>query len=435
MKSLQQLQEMSQSALANAELVEFAQNLTPTAAYEQAIAHHYSEDLARSCRFLAIIQRDHGSDVIASMLTSVAQSGCDSLLTEMVIPGIKALEVIVGDTLKIVEPDKNRMTLVEYLEKSKTCSLDVELEIGEYKINLAYKVANRGEQLVIPHKFIVFSPIGEELTNKGGELWTSADLRDPNKVRQGLYSFLKQSLFSLYSWPHNSAVIVIRDDLEKRGEKVSVPLWKAVEADGEKLWALERYGLVQKIQELGAKIRAQAVADNVSQRGLAILDYEIAVTRKHAEKMEKQLTPSVSLIDKFHQGMFGIAYAVVPGPKAEKTYNFLLHAEFVSSGWLKTLQSKGYGGSMVILFFNIDSGMYVAETGQCDAFLLQQHGIREKDDILDKAQEAMESSQTARGNANVPKLPKFKYDPYLGYTSDDTCGGFDKFLDKHFSLK
>jgi len=141
----------------------------------------------------------------------------------------------------------------------------------------------------------------------------------------------------------------------------------------------------------------------------------------------------MSLTDKFRQGMFRIGFAVVPGPKAKKTYNFLLNAEWVSEGWLKTLQRKGYGGSTLISFFNIDSGMYVAETGQCDAFLLQQHGIREKDDILDQAQEAMEKAQTVLGNANVPKLPKFKFEP--GYGNGENCGGFDKFLDQHFPLK
>jgi hypothetical protein len=256
---------------------------------------------------------------------------------------------------------------------------------------------------------------------------------EQTEMRRSLHWFLHESLFSLNSWPHDSALLVIRNDFEKQGIKVAPRFYTAFE-EGNELWRAERYGLVDRIIQVGTQAREKSVAEGVTENALSLLDFEIAKSIDQARKQDGNLDKSVSLADKLRQGTFGVvSYTIVPGPKAPKTYNFLTHMEYGMENWVGLLKKKGYGGSVVIAFFNIDSGMYVAETGQCDAFLLQQHGTRPKDDILDEAQEAMERAQAARGNSNVPKLPRFKFDPDRG--SYETCGGFDKFLDEHFPLR
>ena len=157
MKSLQQLQDKAQLALANHELVEVAENFSPTAAYDRALVLHYSEDMARSCRFLAIIRRDHGIVTIKQMLESKKQVGCDTLYTEMVAPGIKALETLVGAPLRIVDPEDCGLTLTQYLEAAKPSTIGLGLELGGYKIQIESKVCHSNGHYGFVNKFVVIS--------------------------------------------------------------------------------------------------------------------------------------------------------------------------------------------------------------------------------------------------------------------------------------
>lgn len=434
MKSLQQLQDQAQLALANRELVEVAENFSPTAAYDRALALHYNEDMARSCRFLAIIRRDHGTETIKQMLESKKQVGCDNLYTEMVAPGIKALEALVGAPLRIVEPEDRGLTLTQYLEMAKPSTIGLGLELGGYKIQIESKVRHSDGRYDLVNKFAVISATGEKLAEEAYfRSCRDEERTEQTEMRRNLHWFLHRSLFSLSSWPHGSALVVIRNDFEKQGTKVAPRLWQYCKDQGTELWQLTEYGLIDQLQKIAQDLREKAVADGVGVQALGFLDLEVHLAMREAVRHNEKLDNNVLLVDKLRDGKFGVGYQVVPGPKAAKTYNFLLHMEYGMDNWVELLEKKGYGGSVVIAFFNIGSGMEVARTGQCDALLLQQHGIREKDDILDKAQEAMEKAQTTRGNSNVPKLPRFKFDP--GWSHDETCGGFDKFLDKHLPLK
>jgi hypothetical protein len=444
MKSLQQLQDQAQLALANRELVEVAENFSPTAAYDRALALHYSEDMARSCRFLAIIRRDHGTDAMKQSVKSKAEAELDRRFKEKVVPGINFLETMGGGgKLMIVQPEDRGLSLVEYLEKSKAYSMDLGMTLGEYQISLKWQIKKDGEYYHMDGKLVVTGSNGKLVAkdHDGREFaeqhtgWMAGETQHPSEteLRNRFYHALESNLFSNHGWPHQSAVLLIINDLEKRGQKVAPRLWQHCKDRGAKLWRLERYGLVDQLQQIAGDLRQKAIADGVGPQTLAFLDLEIYLATRHAAEQNENLHKNVSLVDKLRGGKFGVGYRVVSGPKAAKAYNFLLHMEYGMDDWVELLKKKGYGGSTVIAFFNIGSGMYVAETGQCDAFLLQQHGIREKDGILDGAQEAMEKAQAARGNSNVPKLPRFKFDP--GWSYDPTCGGFDKFLDEHFPLK
>src|SRR5205814_498274 len=100
-------------------LVNVAEHFSPTAAYDRALTLHYDEVIAQSCRFLAIIRRDHGIDAMKESVKSTAEAKLDRLLTEKIVPGINFLETMGGGKLMIVSPEDRSLSLVEYLEKSK----------------------------------------------------------------------------------------------------------------------------------------------------------------------------------------------------------------------------------------------------------------------------------------------------------------------------
>jgi len=444
MKSLQQLQDRAQLALVHPELVEVAENFSPTAAYSRAIALNYIEEIALSCRSLAIICRDYGKDAIKQSVKSKVQAELDRFFKEKIVPGINLLETMGGDKLMIVKPEDRGLSLVEYLEKSRACTMDLGMTLGEYKISLKWQVKKDRQYYSMDGKLVVDGPNGRLVAkdHDGREFteqftgWFDGTTQHPSEdeLRSRLYSALKSNLFSNEGWPHQSAALLIIKDLEKRGQKVAPRLWQYCKDQEIELWQLKEYGLVDRLQQIARDLRQKAVGDGVGPRALGFLDIEIYLAMREAARHSGKLDKNAPLVDKLRAGKFMVGYQVVPGPKAVKTYNFLLHMEWGMDNWVKLLEKKGYGGSVVIAFFNIPSGMEVARTGQCDAFLLQQHGIREKDNILDEAQAAMEGAQSALGNTNVPKLPKFKWDPGYGDEDRQTCGSFDKFLDEHFPL-
>jgi hypothetical protein len=447
MKSLQQLQNQAQLALSHQELVEVAENFSPTAAYDRTLALHYSEEIAQSCRFLAIIRRDHGIDAMKKSVTSKVETKLDLCFKEEIVPGINFLETMGGGKLMIIQPEDRGLSLVEYLEKSKAYSMDLGMSLGEYQISLTWQIKKDGKYYHMHGKLIVTGPNGK-LETKKDEIngrstteqltgWHSGETEHPNEteLRNRLYRALESNLYSNYGWPHQSAALLIIADLEKRGQKVAPRLWQYCKDQGTELWQLTEYGLIDQLQKIAQEFRDKAVADDVGVQALGFLDLEVHLAIREAGRYNEKLNNNVLLVDKLHDGKFGVGYQVVPGPKAAKTYNFLLYIDYGMDNWVELLEKRGYGGSVVVAFFNIGSGMEVARTGQCDALLLQQHGIREKDDILDQAQESMEKAQTARGNTNVPKLLKYKWNPGFCDRDYQTCGGFDKFLDEHFPLK
>jgi len=210
------------------------------------------------------------------------------------------------------------------------------------------------------------------------------------------------------------------------------------EEKGDSIHRLERYGLVDSLEQHCTNLRTQAISEGVGSQAIAYLDLEIQQATRPAIEQKVWLDKNISLLDKLRDKEHCVEYEVIPGQKATTTYVFLLHVGYGMRDWVKLLERKGYGGSVIVGFINIDSGMYVAETGQCDALLLEQHGIRDKSDILDEAQQQMENAQNAIGVTEVPMLPKYIWrpDPILSNDEDRlTCGGFDRFLDQQFPLE
>ena len=58
-RSVKELKERSQSALRTPKLVDIASTFLPSAAYKEALRVTSSDRLAKACRWLAILRRDH----------------------------------------------------------------------------------------------------------------------------------------------------------------------------------------------------------------------------------------------------------------------------------------------------------------------------------------------------------------------------------------
>lgn len=442
MKSLSQLRDKAQLALAKRELVQVAENFSPTAAYERAIALYYSEEMARSCRFLAIIYRDYGKDAVENLIRDKREADLDRFFKERVVPGISLLETVGGGKLMIVDPQDCDLPLLDYLERSKVHSLDVGMTLGEYRIAFKWQIKKDSKHNDTECRLVVIGPDGKNLeyTDSDNKVYTEQSFTmmcgkrhhpDSVNLRSELYHAIERLLYGNVEWPHQSVMLLIIADLEKRGCKMAPRLQQYCKDRGLELWKLNEYGLVGQLKQFAMDLRGKAVADGVCPQGLAFLDLQIDRAISEATLYNEVFDMGTLLVSKLHNVHFWVDYHVIPGPRAEKTYNFLLHTDSGMGDWVTLLEKKGYGGSVVIAFFNIHSGMQVARTGQCDALLLQQHGGCQKDDILAEAQSSMEIAQAARGNTKVSKLPRYKWDSHHS-GSHQTCGGFDKFLDEYF---
>lgn len=427
-RTLSYLRARAGLALARRELVEVAKSFSPSAAYERALALRFGEGAARSCRFLAIIHRDHGEDGIRQTVESNKDASLDRILREVVIPGLQALEVIGGGKLWIVGPEDRGLTLVQYLEQSKCYSLNVGLAMGEYQISFTWQVHKsdygyyemRGQVKVMCSRGLLLdAPCG----------WSQGETQHPDEreLRSRLYNALMER-FIYGSWHATSIALVILEDLKKQGAKLAPRLYQVLGEDNSL-----RFGNVEGLKSLAASGRKKAVSEGVGERTIKFFDLEVDRAISQAEENRRAFDPSIPLLDKLREGLFGVGHRIVPGPRAEKAYTFLINVDtwFDVDNWVDLLERCGYGGSVVAYHSNIPSGMQVAETGQCDAFLLRQYGMREKRDILDQAQTAMEQAQTALGR-EVRQVPKFFCDPSH---DDETMGGADKFLAEHFPLK
>lgn len=427
-RTLSDLQSRAGLALAHDELVEVAKTLSPSAAYEQALALRFNEAAAKSCRFLAIIRRDYGNDGIQRSAESKRDADLNRILCEEVIPGLQALEVIGGGKLRIVGPEDRGLTLGEYLEQSKCDSLNIDLALGEYCISFLWQV----------HKTTCGSyEIRERVKvtcSRGVLLDESCDCsrgetKHPGQreLRSRLYDALMQ-YFVHGSWRTKSVAVVILEDLGKQGVKLAPRLYE-VTGISESV----KLGNVESLKLIATSVREEVINGGVGERGVKFFDLEVELALSQAERKQRSLDPNITLLEKIHEGLFCVGHRIVSGPKAEKVYTFLINVDGVLDvdAWVRLLQKCGYGGSLVVVYDNIPSGMQVAGTGQCDAFLLRQYGTRNKRDILDQAQAAMEKMQVALGR-EVRQVPKFFCDS--GY-SDATMGGADKFLAEHFPLK
>lgn len=443
-KTLIDLQGRAQLALKQKELTEIAQRFTPTEAYTRAITSHYNEELARSCRFLAIIRRDYGIDGFKKSLRLAEVTDADNRLKNEIAKGIEFLEVIGGGRLMIVYPEDRGLSLVEYLTQSRADSIDLGLSLGEYKISLKCQLR--------PHNmggFEMYQSLKVAGPNGVIEATTGADKNhlveeqvssiyygdgqskpSSEELRNRLYDQLKSNLLS--HWSQESVADLIIKDLKKQGHTVVPSLWEACKEKGVELWELKEYGLIDKLQQIANETREKAVRDGVSPQALGYLDFKIHQAMTEAVLKDARYNKNISLLDKLRQPKdrlkFCVDHYVIPGVKASRTYNFLIHAQYgVDQKFIDILGEKGYGGSVVVSFSNIPSGMAIAQIGQCDAFLQDYNGGSEtKLRILNDAQETMEKAQCARGNKDVPKVQVYRLGRHTA--------GLGKFLDEHFPL-
>lgn len=445
MKPLNELRDKSHLALTQKELIELAKSFSPTEAYSRAVALYYSEELARSCRFVAIIRRDYGIDGLNKSIRLAEAAVADMRLKNQIAKGIGFLEVMGGGKLMIIHPEDRELSLVEYLAQSRADSFDLGLSLGEYTISLKCQfrpVERDNHNYELHQKLKVTGPNGvvmategsdgDQLVEEQGCRTYYGDSKRPSseEMRNRLYDALVSNL--LGGWSQESAADLIIKDLEKRDHTVAPRFWKACEEKGIKLWQLTEYGLIDKLEEIAQEVREKAVRDGVNPQALGYLDFEVYEAMTEAILQDARYAKSISLLEKLRQPKdrlrFAVEHHMVPGAKASKTYNFLVYARWgVSPDVINILEEKGYGGSVVMSFFNIPSGMAIARTGQCNAFILDYQGdSEEKLRILEDAQKAMEEAGHARGESNVPKIPT--------HMLNSRCSYFAKFLDNHFPL-
>lgn len=67
-RSLEELKQKARLALEHPQLIEIAKTQTPTKAPRRAMKAGFKKDLACSCRFLAVIYRDHGNSVFEEFI-------------------------------------------------------------------------------------------------------------------------------------------------------------------------------------------------------------------------------------------------------------------------------------------------------------------------------------------------------------------------------
>ncbi len=418
--NLEQLHAASRLALDNAVLKSIAMHFSPTASYEEALHCGFSEEQAKSCRFLAIIVRDHGMKGVEESAQKIKESHLQKFLHERLLPRLEVLEVVAGAPLMIVLEDRS-LPLADFLKAEKPLQADWTLAVGEYRIRLSWIDESSGRAPATKQSVEVTHQ-ERMLQRRNSSLMGGAARMDRFDVRMDLYRFVIDAIVSLTSYPHKSALLLIRDHLA--GVKTFPP--RLYETYVDRLqWKLERYGLVAQQRSHCDKVLAEARA-SACEQGIAFLEYEIAEAMRATEESNAWLDPSVSLVEKLAStSCYTVEAIVVPGKPAGKTYAFLLDAEWVNLAWLEILLKKGYAGSLLISYYNRDQGCRIAETGQIDGFMLQPHGFSCKAYQMDKLQSAMKEAQAARGNANanVPTLPKC---PDIDY--------FSQFLDDHFPL-
>ena len=73
MRSLEELKVRSALARDNPELVRIAAGSSPTAAFQLALAKTRDYELAKSCRWLAVIRRDYGEEVFKEWVETSTQ--------------------------------------------------------------------------------------------------------------------------------------------------------------------------------------------------------------------------------------------------------------------------------------------------------------------------------------------------------------------------
>jgi len=191
-----------------------------------------------------------------------------------------------------------------------------------------------------------------------------------------------------------------------------------------------RSGEVEEAETAISKVREQVLADSIKPQFVAYLDFEASCQIQEAQRQRRYKNQSIPLIEKIVDDTVGgvCGVSVIPGPRAEKCYNFFLYygyGMFVED-WKKALTAHGYNGSVLIYTYNHPSGFDVARTGQLHGLFLDDHiGMSEKGWWIDGLQDDLENFGSGR-------LPQFiwgsSYDKYF-------VEEFGEFLQENFPLK
>lgn len=369
---LEYLKERAKLALDDDRLIAIASRKSGNAAKKIALEHNYDEDRAQSCRFLAIIWRDHGESAFKWAVQEHKENKHRKILRDKLVPRIQLLEALAGAPLLITNLSQDtQMSLSGYLLAGPPARLEVKMILGDFKIYM--KVAMEKVQgLVLPN-------ISYRLVKNGvGLAKRSATIIRKNIGRD---QFLELMLRQILSWvgrrdyikgyeemPLIAAVI---EDIESRGEKFPRRLssWSTINV-------LIETGSVDELKKTIGNIRASHEQEGYKPDYMRYFDYEANWAIAQAERVKRKLDPNIELIEKVNYGIidsFISAYRV-PGEDCGLGTNFLLvHQIHGNTGiWLNALRETGFSGCHVFSTPNLPSAMDIVQTGQIDVLLLDE---------------------------------------------------------------
>ncbi|HBP00125.1 MAG: hypothetical protein UU48_C0001G0112 [Candidatus Uhrbacteria bacterium GW2011_GWF2_41_16] len=428
MRDIEDLKVRSRLALTHEELLQIAGTMSPNGAFEKAQSLNYSDEEARSCRFLAIIRRDHGKDVFDDTIRSLKDDELDIYLKDAVLPRIKLLEAIAGAPLRIVRPKDRGLTLGDYLSQTKPAGINLGMTLGdELLISMQWGIRKDTSQQA---SYELSTADGTILVK---ETWTRFGGVDKKRTddRQYLcrlvFDFVSESIgtqeidVSSTDTPTISGTLI--QFLEKKGEVFPSPLWKTDE-----IFTYIRRGEVEKTRQVIAELREKAAADGIKLEFLVCLDIEAQGLIKDAQRIQRYKDADVPLIEKVRDetvlGAFGVT--VIPGPKAKKSYNFFIYSESsLFKDWVKALKIHGYGGSVLYASDNYPSGFAIVGTRQVHGIFLDDNiGSSSKDWWVDNVQIFLDRS-------GIEPLSQYTWDDWY---DEEFVEQFGEFLKKNFPL-
>ncbi len=393
MKTLSELQERSKTALQYEELVGFAQKLSPTSAYDAAKAEQYSDALAQSCRFLAMLRRDCGDEAFTQTIDHAKDEAVNDRFENCIVPALELLEQMLGGSLRIVKPRDRGLTLVQYLRENQPTFLNLGLMIGEHQATLKWTLEEH-----FLAEFVITDGNGKVIAQKKCQyLVTSSErsaLTDHRELRRWLYDFL---LLSLAVRGASDSVMLQLIKWQIGNGELILPRSHQIPC----LRALVDEGKTQEAETLIGETRAlYAHSPDLKPWAFEIFDREAQSWLAEARHTERIRDSSISLVDKLHQGLFWAGLKTVPGKVAARTFTFLVAIEWYENTekLVRELETLGYQGSTVVPVFSVPDSFNLVLTNQIDAIMAWDDPVR------------LQDLQRHREKRGMVALPQFNLD-------------------------
>lgn len=430
MRTLEQLQTLSRTALEYPVLVKIASRATPNAAAEEAVQKGFTHEEVQSCRWLAIIRRDFGQDGFEASIRFFKESCVADLLEQQVAPKIQLLEKMTGTQLRIVKPEDRGLTLLEYLRQAHPAGLNVGLTLGDISIAIRWGVRKSeydGRTHYSSESQYSIRTTGEAALDKHGV--TSGTLgegqeKDFSYLQMRFLQFILEVIGTRTSRVRLSEPSVFQV-LMKRLEESNEVLPPHLDQNNE-VRSLVYAGNVEGLKELLVKIRGEVALVVTKAEYMEYYDFEVERQVRAVEKRKCYLDPTIPLLDKVRKDVVDgfIGATVIPG-SAEKRYNFFLYIEdrFFVEKWEEVLAANGYGRSVLFSTFRPSDGYELVATGQVHGLLLDDNiGYSSKADWLNPLQ---------RHYHDKP-APQFIW---YGIHHEHFAEEFSKFLQENFPLE